>query len=78
MIGRLAQRHIGYSNLGDGPPINGKIRREHNESAQPPINGHANGPRRLRLQSKAAVGQRPVTSPVPRIAEVTAVVAVFS
>ena len=30
--------------------INGKTRREHNESAQLPINGHANGQRRLRLR----------------------------
>src|SRR6476659_4498912 len=33
-----------------GRLINGKTRREQNESAQPPINGHAYGQRRLRLR----------------------------
>ena len=38
MIGRLAQRRIGYRNLGDGPHSSTeRLAAKHNESAQPPL-----------------------------------------
>ena len=49
MIGRLAQRRIGYRNLSDGPHSSAE---RFAASTTPPINGHANGQRRLRLRVK--------------------------